>query len=170
MRTTGGLARGVPGRLYLPAMSRYFSWVALVLLAVAKAAEHADGEGFFPVVVQVADAVTGDPVAGAEALLENPGKYREVDLDPARLDRVRPRYLGKAVSTDAMGTAVVHYHARWGSWRSGEESGYSRAMKGTLVVKIAGKEVYRKPLAEWAKENGYIPTAASAPSVVVLAR
>jgi len=126
-----------------------------------------DGDGFFPVVVQVVTKDYGKPIEGAVVTLENVGKYEGRELDPKRKRTVLPAHLGKSVATAPTGLAVVYYYGRWSSSGSGKASTYSRSLKGTIVVKIDGKEVFRKDLLEWSKEKNFTPQGHDAPWIVV---
>lgn len=80
---------------------------------------------------------------------------------------MRPRYLGREVATNDLGVAVVFHIARWGGHGDAEAGSYSRSLGGTIVVKMGDQEVYRKDLSTWAEENAYVPSASSAPSIIV---
>ncbi len=143
----------------------------LIILActvsAACGAIHADGSGFFPVIVQVIEEESGTPVKDVRVRMEDLPPYRETVTDPARRTKVLPEQLGKVVTTDISGVAVVFYFGHWGSFTSDTENTYSRSLVGTVVVEHKGKEVFRKSLEDWAKANDVKPDACAAPWIVV---
>ena len=128
---------------------------------------HADGHGFYPVIVQVVEEESGTPVKDVRVRMVDLPPYSETVTDPARRTKVLPEQLGKVVTTDISGVAVVFYFGHWGSFTSDTENTYSRSLVGTVVVEHKGKEIFRKSLEDWAKANDFKPDACAAPLIVV---
>ena len=129
---------------------------------------NVDGGGFYPVLVQVVERESGTPIPGAKVHLADLPPYKEWQLLPERRTKVLPDDLGKVVTTDSRGVAVVFYWGRFASYHSEKESIYSRALVGTVVVEYQGKTIFRKGLEEWAKSKaGETGGAFSAAWIVV---
>lgn len=129
---------------------------AAALSSLAQAAIHADGQGYFPVLVIATNSKTNEPLPGLEVRIENPGKPNS-DPSPKRdLANILSEDLGKPVTTDNRGIALVFHFSRWGSSENRGKSTYGHGMTGTLVVRTGGREIYRKGLGEWAKQNNYV--------------
>ncbi|WP_411825367.1 hypothetical protein [Luteolibacter sp. AS25] len=128
----------------------------IVAASISRAAILADGSGFFPILVQVIDSISGTPVAGAEVRLDDLREYTETELDPERQTKVLPETLGKTITTNTEGVAVVFYHGRFSTTTINGKTTHLRSMAATIVVEHDGKENYRSTLAEWAKANGFV--------------
>jgi hypothetical protein len=142
----------------------------LILLGFAtfvQSAEFADGSGFSPVVVLVmkSDGIT--PMEGVCVRLMGLPEYVETEIDPAKQLKAMRASLGASMKTDRNGCAVVFQNARWSESKVGDESTYSRALHGTLVIENGKSELFRISLEKWAAQNGYKPQANDAPFVVV---
>ena len=126
------------------------------------------GRGFFPVVVQVIDPETVTPVKGAKVRLEGLPEYLEAGTDPAKHVKVLPQSLGKPVTTNAEGVAVVFYYGAWSEDHTDDgQKTYERSLVGTVVVELDGREIHRANLAEWAKKNRVEVGARTAPYMFV---
>lgn len=141
------------------------SWVAAT--TVSSSAVIADGSGFFPVMVQVVEADSRNPVKGAVVRLEGAGTYKELELDPKRQIKVLPESLGKPVTTDAQGVAVVFYYGRFSTTTIDGKTTYSRSLEGTVVVELDGKEIYRSSLKAWEAKNEFKRDGSSVPWIIV---
>jgi hypothetical protein len=143
-------------------------FLALIVAAkISSAAIIADGRGFFPILVQVVDSVSGTPIEGAEVQLEDLAEYVETELDPERQTKVLPETLGKTVTTSANGVAIVFYHGGFSSTTIDGKTTYSRSMAATIVVRHGGKEIYRVKLTDWVKANSFSTDSNSVPWVIV---
>lgn len=124
------------------------------LLSPLKADIIADGTALFPVVVQIFENNHPTPVFGISVRLEGLPPYHTNEIDPANQPKAISDTLGKAVSTDATGTAVLFYEGRWGSTTSQTESIYSRSpLQGTLVISRGSKDLKRIDLEKWQKDE-----------------
>jgi hypothetical protein len=140
---------------------------SIAAATVASASVIADGRGFFPVIVQVVDADSGTPIKSAKVRLEDAGTYREVELDPKRQTKILPDSLGKPVTTNTEGVAVVFGYGGWSSTTVDGKSTFSRSIAGTVIVEYDGKEVYRSTLKAWVEKNNFTAKSNSAPWIVV---
>lgn len=127
----------------------------------------ADGKGFFPVMVQVVNAESGTPIKGAKVRIEGAGDYKVAELDPKRQTKILPESLGKTVEINTEGLAVVFYYGGWSDTTVDGKKTYTRKLLGTVIVEHEGKEIYRKSLEEWAKENEFKADAKSVPWILI---
>lgn len=141
------------------------AWIAAATFA--NAAIIADGNGFFPVMVQVVNADSGTPIKGAIVRLEGAGNYIETATDPKRQTKVLPESLGKSVTTNAEGVGVVFFYGGWSSTTIDGKTTYSRPLVGTVVVEYEGKEIYRSTLKAWAEKNQFQIDGSSVPWIIV---
>jgi hypothetical protein len=141
------------------------AWIAAA--TVSGAAIIADGKGFFPVMVQVVDSVSGSPIKSAKVRLEGAGNYREFEIDPKRKTKVLPESLGKPVTTNTEGVGVVFFFGGFSDTTIDGKTQYSRPLVGTVVVEYEGKEIYRSTLKDWAEKNHFKSDASSVPWIVV---
>lgn len=146
-------------------MTIILAWITAA--TVAGAAIIADGKGFFPVMVQVVDAVSGTPIKGATVRLDDAGSYKEVELDPKRQIKVLPETIGKPITTNAEGVGVVFFYGGWSSTTIDGKTTYSRPLVGTVVVIHEGKEIYRSTLKAWAEKNQFKTDGSSVPWIIV---
>lgn len=148
-----------------PMKTIILAWIGAA--SFASASIIADGKGFFPVMIQVVDAHSGTPIKGAKVRLEGAGNYRETEVDPKRQTKVLPDSLGKPVTTNMEGVAVVFGYGGWSSSTIDGKSTSSRSMAGTVVVEHDGKEIYRSTLKAWAEKHEFRADSNSAPWIIV---
>ena len=148
-------------------MVKYIILLVLIVFGPANANSSLDGAGFFTVVVQVFNHGTNTPVKGAQVHLEDPGVYRELELDPKKHQKVLPNLLGKQETTDSKGIATVMFYAKWSSMITKTKQTTTIPLKGVISVRVGDKEVYRKSLKQWAKDCGYIANFNSTPYIRV---
>jgi hypothetical protein len=141
------------------------TWIAAATLAGASII--ADGKGFFPVMVQVVDVVSGTPIKGATVRIEGAGNYREIEIDPKRQTKVLPETLGKPVTTNIEGVGVVFFFGAFSESTINGKTQYSRPLVGTVVVEYEGKEIYRSTLKDWAEKNHFKSDTSSVPWIIV---
>lgn len=98
----------------------------------------ADGTGYFPVVVMVADEA-GVSMQGVSVQLRDAGQ-RDLESIADAEEKSRMARVGQPCDTNAHGAAVVFYYGGFTSVLSGAKKNYSRVVRGSVVIDLPGYE------------------------------
>ena len=146
-------------------MSFRISAAMFLFLSLASAQErvlwsHAQGHGYYPMVVSVREAGSEKPIQGAKVQMQEDERLLPaVDAEPEKTIR---KAFYDVCQTDKAGLVALHYAARFSEYSSGA---HFRNIRGIVVIEADGFESAQIDLHKWQTERGYCADSYAAFSV-----
>jgi hypothetical protein len=111
---------------------------------------HAQGEGYYPLVVRVEELGSDKPISGAKVHMRDDQRpLPTISSEP--WVTVRDAFYDTR-QCDRAGLTSLYYAARWSEYSSGA---HFRSIRGILIVEAKGFEPLEIDLQKWQAENGY---------------